>query len=398
MARNIVILFDGTSNGVDASRTNVLRFYGVLEKSDRQLVYYDPGVGTFGADNAWSRLKRKSTEVWGLATGWGLDRNVKEAYEFLVRNYRSGKDFEADDGERDRIYILGFSRGAYTARVLAGFLHTIGLIEPRNLNLLNYAYRAYKRIGENAKEKAFAEVRLYERILRPDRLPIRMVGLFDTVASVIESGKYGPRLKLHASTSVNSSVEAVFHAVAIDERRTMFRPQLWPDGGNYHPNPFVRDQARPQHVEEVWFTGCHGDIGGGYPEVESGLCKVPLEWMIDRAGTCGLHFTARSVNLLVHGKGSEGHYVAPDGSAKCHNSMRGFWPVVEFIPRRKPKDSSQLSLFGVTLPLFERRNIPSGAMLHPSVVERWKTGKRSGNIPEDYSVWSDEEGPEPEGD
>lgn len=398
MARNIVILLDGTSNGVDRDRTNVLRFYGVLEKSDRQLVYYDPGVGTFGADTAWSRLRRKSAEVWGLATGWGLDQNVKEAYEFLVRNYRSGKDGEASGGARDRIYILGFSRGAYTARVLAGLLHTIGLIEPRNLNLLDYAYRAYKRIGENAKDKAFAEVRLYERMLRPDRLPIRMLGLFDTVASVIESGKYGPRLKLHASTSVNSSVETVFHAVAIDERRTMFRPQLWPAGGEYRPNPFAKDQAQSQHVEEVWFTGCHGDIGGGYPEAESGLCKVPLDWMIDRASTCELHFVTRSVNLLVQGTGSEGRYVAPDGNAKCHNSMRDFWPLVELVPRRKPKDSSRPSLFGVSVPLFERRNIPSGAILHPSVVERWKAGRRSRNIPVDYSIWSGAEGPESAGD
>jgi hypothetical protein len=78
--------------------------------------------------------------------------------------------------------------------------------------------------------------------------------------------------------------------------------------------------------------------------------------------------------------------------------MRGFWPVVEFIPRRKPKDSSRLSLFGVTLPLFERRNIPSGATLHPSVVERWKAGRRNQNVPSDYRVWTDGDSPKLEDD
>jgi uncharacterized protein (DUF2235 family) len=145
MPKNIVILLDGTSNQVSANRTNILRLYGVLEKSDRQLVFYDPGVGTLGDDGAWLALWRKATEVWGLVTGWGLDDNVKRAYRFLVENYDAG---HADSGERDQIFIFGFSRGAYAVRVLAGFLNALGLIERRNMNLLDYAYRAYKRIGE----------------------------------------------------------------------------------------------------------------------------------------------------------------------------------------------------------------------------------------------------------
>src|SRR3546814_5357057 len=91
---------------------------------------------------------------------------------------------------------------------------------------------------------------LYERILAADRVPIRMLVLFDTVASVIESGRFGPRLKSHAFTARNTSVEAVSHAVAIDERRTMFRPQLWPPGGDFMANPFNRDTARRQDAEE----------------------------------------------------------------------------------------------------------------------------------------------------
>jgi uncharacterized protein (DUF2235 family) len=125
MAKNIIILLDGTSNQVSANRTNILRLYGVLEKSSRQVVFYDPGVGTLGDDGAWLALWRKATEVWGLVTGWGLDDNVKRAYRFLVENYDAG---HADSGERDQIFIFGFSRGAYAARVLAGFLNALGLI------------------------------------------------------------------------------------------------------------------------------------------------------------------------------------------------------------------------------------------------------------------------------
>jgi len=131
-----------------------------------------------------------------MATGWGLDQNVKEAYRFLIENYDDGKRSDGPDRGRDRIYIFG-------------------------------SYRAYKRINDR-KEGTFDEIRLYERILRPDKPPIQCLGLFDTVASVIESGRFGLRLKKHAFTKTNTSVVSARHAVAIDERRTMFRPQLWP--------------------------------------------------------------------------------------------------------------------------------------------------------------------------
>ena len=388
MPKNIVILLDGTSNEISSDRTNILRLYGVLEKSAKQLVYYDPGVGTFGADGAWSRFWRKAHEVWGLATGWGLDHNVKEAYRFLVENYDSGKRSGAKDQERDRIYLFGFSRGAYSARVLAGFIHAVGLIEPRNLNLLGYAYRAFKRIGDDEKAEAFAEVRLYERILDPDRPPIRMLGLFDTVASVIESGASGPRLKSHAYTSRNTSVESVSHAVAIDERRTMFRPQLWPTDQEYWGNPFNNAGAKPQDAKEVWFAGGHGDVGGGYPEAESSLCKVPLVWMIGRAKLCGLKFRTQSVNTIVLGKRKNSQYVAPDPLGKAHNTMTAGWSILEFLPRRKPKDSSRFAIFGITLPLFEWRTIPPGATVHTSVIMRQDAGMGKGrpSIPDDHEV------------
>jgi uncharacterized protein (DUF2235 family) len=337
-----------------------------MVKDDRQLVWYDPGVGTFGSEGAWSRLKRKGSEVWGLMTGWGLDANVKEAYRFLVENYDNG----GKDGERDTIAIFGFSRGAYTATVLAGFINAVGLLQSRNLNLLDYAYRAYKRIGEDGGEKAFAEVRLFERILRPDRPPIRFLGLFDSVASVIESGRSGPRLKSHAFTRNNPSVETVIHAVAIDEKRTMFRPQLWGTQLQYFGGPFNNGNAVAQDVHETWFAGAHGDVGGGYPEAESALCKVPLVWMIDHAKRCGLRFRTRSINSLVLGKHKNNDYVAPDPLGTVHDTMTPGWWGLEFVPRRKPEHSRRPSVFGISIPVFERRHIPEGADIHPSVKAR----------------------------
>lgn len=216
-----------------------------------------------------------------------------------------------------------------------------------------------------------------------------MLGLFDTVASVIESGRFGPRLKSHAFTSRNTSVESVSHAVAIDERRTMFRPQLWPAGQEYWSNPFSKAPAKPQDAKEVWFAGGHGDIGGGYAERESGLCKVPLVWMIARARSCGLKFGIRNVNKVVLGKGKNSKYVAPDPLAGSHNTMTPTWSVLEFVPRRKPKDSPRPSLLGLVLPLFERRTIPAGASIHRTVIERReKIGRWAPNVPEDHQFES----------
>jgi len=371
MSKNIVLLLDGTSNQISEDRTNVLRIYQTLKKDESQLVYYDPGVGTFGGDGAWFRIVSKAREVLGLATGMGLDRNVKEAYRFLVENYKSGKA-TGEDGERDRIVIFGFSRGAYTARVLAGFIHAVGLMEPHNLNLLDYAYRAYKGVDEKDDHDAdsFREVRLFERTLDTDRPPIRLLGLFDTVASVIERGRSGIRLKSHAFTSRNLSVQSVLHALAIDERRTMFQPQLWEPDQEYWGNPFNRAAAVPQDVKEVWFVGGHGDIGGGYPEKQSALAKVPLAWMIREAKKRGVLFRTQNVNAIAHGTREDDDHVPPDTLAAAHETLTFGWKLIELIPRKKPKLSKRPSLLGLSIPFGEQRTIPEGALVHQSVIER----------------------------
>ena len=109
MARKLVVLLDGTGNEIGTNLSNVLKFYRMLEKDEDQLVYYDPGVGTIGTPGWWDQLKVKLQGVLGLALGYGLDENVLDAYSWLARNYRDG----------DCLYLQGFSRGAYTARVRA---------------------------------------------------------------------------------------------------------------------------------------------------------------------------------------------------------------------------------------------------------------------------------------
>src|SRR5262245_31177154 len=118
MPKDIVICCDGTGNEVGANISNVLKLFRVLEKSERQRVYYHPGLGTIGLQNTWGRLKQEARGVLGLASGAGLDKDTLGAYLFLCKAWEPG----------DRVWLFGFSRGAYTARVLAAFVHVMGLL------------------------------------------------------------------------------------------------------------------------------------------------------------------------------------------------------------------------------------------------------------------------------
>jgi uncharacterized protein (DUF2235 family) len=384
MAKNIVILFDGTSNEISADRTNILRLFGVLRRSDCQIVYYDPGVGTFGAANAWSNAYRKTVEVWGLATGWGLDQNVKDAYRFIVENYHHRPRGDAT-GESDRIYIFGFSRGAYSARVLAGFIHALGLMSKVHLNLVDYAYRTYKGIPQSEQQasapglaaahqdapSAFNTMRLYERTLKTWRPPIKLLGLFDTVSSVIVSGKLLPQIETLPFTRHNPSVECIRQALAIDERRTMFNPLPW-ETGEYWGSPFKPPAPSMQNVKEVWFAGVHGDVGGGYPENQSAAVKIPLAWMIAETRPFGLEYDKKTVDEIVLGENPEKSYVRLDSLGEPHDSMNLAWRVLEYLPRRVPETSWRRrgKTKGVYLPMADRRFIPEGATIHQSVLDR----------------------------
>lgn len=173
MAKNIVVCCDGTGNEIGVNMSNVLKLYRMLEKDDGQIVYYDPGVGTLGQRKTWGRISQNAKGVLGLATGYGLDDDVLGAYRFLAEHYSEG----------DQVFLFGFSRGAYSVRVLAGFIHLLGLLRPDQLNYLGYAFAAYKRAAVDGEDLSVAWH--FRRIVGGRTVPIKFVGVWDTVASVI---------------------------------------------------------------------------------------------------------------------------------------------------------------------------------------------------------------------
>ena len=188
MARNLVVCLDGTSNEPESGTTNVARTYAVAVKSESQLVYYDPGVGTMGARGAVTATGKKVTRVAGLVVGFGVKDNIEEAYTWLSANYERG----------DRIFVFGFSRGAYTARALTGMLRTVGLLRPGADNLTSYALKLYAQHGpENPtpeqETEFFRPRRLFnERFGNPD-FPnpfnphvhqVKFLGVWDTVKTI----------------------------------------------------------------------------------------------------------------------------------------------------------------------------------------------------------------------
>src|ERR1044071_2653841 len=371
MAKKIVLCCDGTGNEIEANLSNVLKLYRMVRKTEEQVVYYDPGIGTISSSDPWSRLKSNALGVLGLLTGYGLDENLLDAYQFLIDTYVEGV----------RIYLFGFSRGAYTIRVLAGFLRLIGLLAPAQKNLSAYALTAYKQAAE---KNDFEIAWRFERIAATRRVPIKFVGVWDTVSSVIvprPDRLYLPSLQLLPYTRTNSYVEVFRQAIAIDEPRPMFRINRWIEPQEYKPNPFDPSSAKPQDIKQVWFAGVHADIGGGYAETESGPAKYPLAWIIDEAVQKRLEINRAMFNHLVLGQPRQGEtrsYTAPSVRAKLHNSMNWAWRLLEIIPKRiEWRDWPHRSSFlGWYLPLCEPRRIDEGALIHHSVFDRMEANPR----------------------
>lgn len=418
--KNIVICCDGTGNEISENISNVLKLYRTLRKSGKaaaQVAFYDPGVGTLARPDPWRKVWQDAKTILGLATGYGLDDNILAAYEFIVDHYEVG----------DNIYLFGFSRGAYTVRVLAGLIHKVGLLSPQQINLGGAGLTAYKQFSlngaikdENPSSNTLAaaiealdvkaptkadQAAQFARILSSTYPTIRFIGVWDTVASVIvprPDRLYLPSLQTLAYTRTNPSVRTFRQAIAIDERRRMFRLNVWREPQIFMSSRFSK-KSEPQDVKQVWFAGVHSDIGGGYPEKESALSKYPLIWMIEEAVACGLAVNRATVNQLAWGaqrKGSPFSYVAPDYMAKPHDSMNGAWPLLEYIPKAdKYKEwLSRKSFMGFYLPRSEPRPIPEGAILHGSAIKRVEhvAGYKPINLPERYEVEPLPERPRPD--
>ncbi|KII90919.1 hypothetical protein PLICRDRAFT_107215 [Plicaturopsis crispa FD-325 SS-3] len=323
--RTLVLCFDGTSNQFDDENTNVVKLFALLKKDDfqEQLCYYQAGVGTYFKPGVVSPLFGWAAAVLDEAIAWYLDQHVMDGYEFLMQNYRVG----------DKICLFGFSRGAYTARALAGMLLKVGLLPRDNQQQIAFAYKLFKSTSSNSDELAAGFKETFCQSVQ-----IEFVGVWDTVASVgVVMGRSLPFVES------NRDIKTFRHALSLDEHRAKFRPNLYHRPGPNakavaldpeHASPVVtpsnttegktasamkpwsvikkekREQeqkegdtstsrfslsATPQtDVLEVWFSGCHSDVGGGAvpDDTQLSLAEITLRWMVREvmASECGIQF------------------------------------------------------------------------------------------------------------
>lgn len=274
--RRIVLLSDGTGNGAaKKNKTNVWRLYRALDlHSGDQLAKYDDGVGS----QEFLLLK-----IIGGAFGWGLKRNVIELYKFLCRNYQ----------ESDKIYLFGFSRGAFTVRVLAGLIEKCGLItgQTSESELHKKARDNYSVYRNSFRGRRWWRFRVPAKICarRQEhstfRPRIKFIGVWDTVdayglpvdelADLWDTFIFPVRFP---DQKLWEGVSKACHALSIDDERLTFHPVLWDE----------QNESDPDRIEQVWFSGVHADVGGGYPR--EALSLVSLDWMISKAEVSGLRF------------------------------------------------------------------------------------------------------------
>jgi len=278
MVKKLVVSFDGTWNEPNVGRdTNVWKFHRSINGDEykdpekhgpassspaaQTIKWYDEGVGTVWYDR-----------LGGGFFGYGLSRNIAQGYQFLVDNYQDG----------DEIYLLGFSRGAYTARSLSGLIQLIGLLEknhapeadPNDNPIVVKGYKLYREPDEASGSQDVEDFRIKysSRTVR-----IKFIGVWDTVGSLgvpVDFLKMlNDRYEFH-NVKLGDMIDHAFHALAIDEHRKIFEPTLW----NSKPE-------ENQEVEQVWFAGAHSDVGGG-SDVPS-LSDLALRWMQDKADLDG---------------------------------------------------------------------------------------------------------------
>jgi uncharacterized protein (DUF2235 family) len=381
--RNLVVCCDGTSNEIGVNISNVLKLFRMCEKDQHQRVYYYPGVGTIAQLATWGRLRQKIINFVGLATGYGLDDNILKCYRWLCANYRDG----------DHIFLFGFSRGSYTVRAIAGMIDMIGLLGADQQDIAAYALTAYKCATEQNNLKIAWQ---FGRISGARDVTIHFMGVWDTVASVIVPRPdrwYLPSLQFLPYTMQNPRVRIFRQACSIDERRRMFRLYRWKLGENFKPTRFYSGDTIVQDVRQVWFAGVHADIGGGYPEEESGLSKYPLVWMVDQGMNAGLRVNGETFSHLALGAPEPNGlypYVEPEAEAFAHKSLSGTWWILEFWPKRVkylewPK---RFKFLGDYIPRGEPRLIEEGAHIHQSVQFRMEEIKkyRPVNLPQNYEI------------
>ena len=301
--KNIVICCDGTRGkyGADEKNTNVVRMFERLNTDgEHQISYYDPGVGTYNPQR--NRIKRWIRAGIESAFGEGVRRNIGEAYKYLMDHYEQG----------DRVFLFGYSRGAYTARALAGLLHKCGLLTRGSDNLIPYAMEVYQA-EDTAENRRIAAS--FKRSLSRDCRPY-FIGVWDTVASM---GWLWQR-RYFRNARLNEDVKYAYQALSVDEKRRHFRPSIWEE----------ENLPEGQVIEQVWFSGCHCDIGG--QDADRRLADIPLEWMLGNAEAVGLNLRADWKDGL-----------APDpAQGEIKESWKPWWgpPEERIIPKSSKIDPS----------------------------------------------------------
>jgi len=364
MGKNVVICCDGTANQFTKDNTNVIKLYSALiDDPGRQAIFYHPGVGTREAPGALTTWGRKATLLLGKAIGYGLESDIAAVYAFVMNNYRAA--------DNDRLFFFGFSRGAYTVRAVASLLRAFGVLRAGHETSIPYAIRLMNSIGQEAPGdfEAFHVVDRFRATFSVDEAKTYFIGAWDTVSSVGWIGN-----PLHIPYSANNPDIAIGrHAVAIDERRSFFRQNLWwPDGDS--------DKAGPKDLKQVWFAGGHSDVGGGYAEEESGLSKIALRWMFKEAEAKGLLVDgARRDAVMAAGQG-------PDANGPMHDELTGQlgWHLVEYVPKRHYDRETGKTAFRANY--GQPRHLPRGALIHESALKR---DNYTFPKPEDYQVETD---------
>ena len=359
MSKNIVVLSDGTGQeGGKGHDTNVYKLFRMLEdRTERQIVFYDEGLGT-----DW----RKFT---GNAFGAGFSKNLLQCYQFIYDNYNAG----------DRIYLFGFSRGAATVRSLASFIHYFGILPKSRPELIKKAFKLYIQGQDKVSSELFKQTynlfrggqveevkdELNEKATEfvhehPNQwAKIEFMGVWDTVPALGVVALAGLNLffgkvlrySFH-DFKLHPSVKNAYHALSIDDDRLWFHPSLW-----------TKKTREEQIVEQVWFSGAHTDVGGGFNE--PGLSDITLEWMLEKAVSFGLrtYFGSREYWNFV---------VAPDPTDLYHPPRTGFGQIFKKGSRNKVwNEQGADAAFGQPI-------------IHKSVLERhMRRVSRNKSEPED---------------
>ena len=307
MAR-IAIFCDGTWNSPTISQpTHVARLFNHTRRTNAQHAHYFEGVGTGGGEVNF--VAKALMKIGGGAFGWGLNENIKGAYAALCDEYEAG----------DEIFIFGFSRGAYTARSLAGMIRKCGIVANPTPETLDEAFRLYRKPGiENhpdalhvlqARRKlsprfATSDQDMNWRTVTPWRndpaqmhkVDIAYLGIWDTVGSLgVPAPLLGPiatlwngKYRFH-DTLLSSMVKSARHAVALDERRVFYRPALWDnlEASRGHEGLNKGDRTEARRYQQVWFTGTHAIVGGSAPKARK-LTGQSMMWIAEGAQKSGL--------------------------------------------------------------------------------------------------------------